>query len=434
MTKGLRSIRPLSRESLRGIDPSEPGKKLPKFEWVDPSTLFVEDSYQRSTSSRSIKMIRGIVSGWSWARMKPPICVRLPESGNVLVVVDGQHTAIAAASHPGIAKIPVMVVSANDLAGRARSFVGHNRDRVALMPWVIFRAEVAAGDEFALAVDHAVRAAGASIAERAITDDMKLRAGETIAIGTIKALVRKHGAAATTRVLKVLVAAGRAPVRADEIAAAAMIVLQSNEVIDEKLAKVIAAKTAPAWAATARSSNPEDPLPTSLASAWLRNLGVRLSLPKTRPSGNAAKKTIEQFTSAHAAPAAPAAVKPTTLAVPVPPPKSDVPAASQPAQNNVIIRNGIVVDLDAAKVAHRGGVAYLTDDGTALVAALVKVMPSMLPYDNLAAKVFGRDADARLKVSRLVDRVNPLLGKARLEIKTAPKMGNVMADLGPAAT
>jgi hypothetical protein len=77
-----------------------------------------------------VKLIRKIVQTWDWSRMKPPICAR-DESGR-LFVVDGQHTSIAAARHPGIKKIPVMIVNVDTVEGRASAFIGHNRDRVAM--------------------------------------------------------------------------------------------------------------------------------------------------------------------------------------------------------------------------------------------------------------------------------------------------------------
>ena len=143
MTKGLRSIRSLPRESLRVV-PAVVGKRLPKFENVDPKTLYVEDSYQRAIMERGTALIRKIIAEFSWSRFKPPICVRLADSGNILVCIDGQHTATATASHGGIEKIPVMIVDAADVPARAAAFVGHNKDRIALTTVMIHAAELAA--------------------------------------------------------------------------------------------------------------------------------------------------------------------------------------------------------------------------------------------------------------------------------------------------
>lgn len=251
MTEGLRSIRPLSRESLRGVEPARVGAKLPKVEWVDPCSLYVEESYQRDVTANGVALIRKIYAGFSWARMKFPVCVRLPDSGNALVCIDGQHTATACASHPGISKIPVVVVSAEDVAARASAFVGHNKDRLALTQMAVFYAELAAGDDTARLIDRACRAAGAKILNKAINLRAEQSPGTTIAVGTIRAIAKRHGEAFLARVLRVLVDAERGPMKADEIAAVAMILAAGDDVkdVDRRLRDVIASKSAEQWAA-----------------------------------------------------------------------------------------------------------------------------------------------------------------------------------------
>src|SRR5262249_49633203 len=91
------------------VTPAPIGTDIPAFEWVDPKTLHVEESYQRKIPDKSRKLIRHIVASWHWAQMKPPICVR--DEKKRLLVIDGQHTAMAAASHKGIKEIPVMIVA-----------------------------------------------------------------------------------------------------------------------------------------------------------------------------------------------------------------------------------------------------------------------------------------------------------------------------------
>lgn len=102
MPEQLRHIAPIK---LKAVTPGPIGKDIPKFEMVDPTSLLVEPSYQRDTSNSSLKLIGRMVANWDWARMKPPICAK--NDKGQLVVMDGQHTAIAAASHPGIKQIPV---------------------------------------------------------------------------------------------------------------------------------------------------------------------------------------------------------------------------------------------------------------------------------------------------------------------------------------
>src|SRR5579863_10262422 len=98
-----RPIRPIP---LVGITPKPISSRLPVFGWADPKTLLVEDEYQRGLTKRSIQLIRRIAENFDWLHIKPPVCAR--GANGKLCIVDGQHTAIAAASR-GLTKIPVMI-------------------------------------------------------------------------------------------------------------------------------------------------------------------------------------------------------------------------------------------------------------------------------------------------------------------------------------
>ena len=111
---------------------------------VDPTELWVDDRYQRNLSRKGTQLITKICKSWDWRKFKPPVVTT--EADGRLHVIDGQHTAIAAASHPQIKKIPVMLVDATTLAERAKTFIGINRDRVAVTPAQIFYAEFAGND------------------------------------------------------------------------------------------------------------------------------------------------------------------------------------------------------------------------------------------------------------------------------------------------
>ncbi len=61
--------RPIAPIEINGFEPGgEPATAKPIFEWVDPGTLLVDDSYQRDLSRRSLALIRRIVAKWSWRR------------------------------------------------------------------------------------------------------------------------------------------------------------------------------------------------------------------------------------------------------------------------------------------------------------------------------------------------------------------------------
>lgn len=298
---GLRSIRPLPAASMRGVAPSADVGKAPKVEWVDPREIYVEDAYQRSmTGENSTTLVRRIVAKFNWSRFKPPICVRLPESGNVLVCIDGQHTATAAATHPDVPKIPVLVVTAASAALRAGSFVGHNRDRLALTQMAIYRAELAAGDEVALAVERACRAAGAEVLPTSVDLRKKTAPGKTIAVGALRQIARNDGEDFLARVLSVLVRAGRGPVKAGEVRAAASVLrAEPRRAADALLREVVASRSAEGWAAAAAALTAEHGTSSvdATASLWrdaLAAKGAAVAAPPVERKAPAAPSPAER--------------------------------------------------------------------------------------------------------------------------------------------
>jgi hypothetical protein len=205
--------------SLDGLTPAELTGAPPRFEWVDPKTLQVAEAYQRALSERSVTLIRKIISRWDWTKFKPPV---VAETDAGLEVIDGQHTAIAAASHPGIASIPVMVVHAPELKNRASAFVGHNKDRLNLTPTQIHIAAVQAQDEDALVVEQVCRDAGVNVL-KAQPGKGLFKPGDTMAVQVISRLVIDRGTARATEILVALRGAEMAPISAAAIKAADML-------------------------------------------------------------------------------------------------------------------------------------------------------------------------------------------------------------------
>lgn len=239
----LRPIRPLSPATMRAITPAPVSDEKPEFLWVDPQSLLVEEDYQRNLGERSVALIRRIVADWDWTRMKPPIVAAGPDGS--LYVIDGQHTAIAAATHGGVRKIPVMCVKADQVSKRARAFLGHNRDRVAVTPTQMHFALLAAGDEIAVAMDAACRKAGAVIC-RGQPRDFEI--GETIAVASIRDIVELKGPPGGARVLKCLIDAKRAPLASIEIKAAAFLLFDREACVSEyDLSTVIRSQPREEW-------------------------------------------------------------------------------------------------------------------------------------------------------------------------------------------
>lgn len=207
-----RAVRPIP---VSGLSPSALKSAKPEFIEVDPSTLTVETKYQRDLSAKSLKLIKRIVEHFSWAKFKPPVCVR---QGSEIFVIDGQHTAIGAASHPDIDRIPVMIVDAGTVAARADSFVAHNRDRVAMSPYQVFHGEVAAQDSEALAINRAVLAGGGSV-PRHPPSGGKYKIGHISGVSRLQRVFKAHGASVVTRAVDIGVRGRCAPISATILSA-----------------------------------------------------------------------------------------------------------------------------------------------------------------------------------------------------------------------
>ncbi|WP_246723483.1 DUF6551 family protein [Rhizobium sp. ARZ01] len=208
-------MRSIDALSLPDIAPAPVPDWMPEIRHVDPRTLVVDESYQRALSERSVRLIRKIVSQWDWSAFKPPVVV---DVGGALEVIDGQHTAIGAVTHGGIAQIPVLVVRAVERKNRAGAFVRHNRDRIQVTPTQLHTALVEAGDEDAMTIAQVCQRAGVTILKNP-PPMARFRPGETIAVSTIGALVNRRHAAGARKVLEICVQGGACPISADLIKA-----------------------------------------------------------------------------------------------------------------------------------------------------------------------------------------------------------------------
>lgn len=209
---GVRRVEPLANLArLSG----RPSNQAPTLLWLKPIDLFVDEGYQRSLSRSSIKLISRIVQGWNWTHFKPPIVVK-DDVTDMFYVLDGQHTAIAAASHPSIEKIPVMVVDAEHISERARAFIGHNKDRISVSATQLHHSAIVAHDPEALEIEAVCKDAGV-IVLRQMPQKGVFRTGETMALNSIRSLIRRFGSEKTRAVLTCLVRAERAPIRSDEM-------------------------------------------------------------------------------------------------------------------------------------------------------------------------------------------------------------------------
>lgn len=215
--KNLRQITPLSAPD---IVPGKPSTPEPLFKSVEPRTLYVDGTYQRSVGERGRTQIRRMIQDFCWTRFKPPVCAYAQREGEqVLMVLDGQHTAIAAASNPNISTIPVMIVEAPETSAQAAAFVGQNSERLQVTPLQLFQAALVAGDEDSLTIKKVCDRAGVTIATQPASN-ARYKPRETIAIGALRDLVDRRSAMGARRVLEVLANADLAPITAHHIRAA----------------------------------------------------------------------------------------------------------------------------------------------------------------------------------------------------------------------
>lgn len=216
----------------------------PECRMVEPSTLIVEVGYQRDLSGKSLRLIKSIVGKWDWAKFKPPVCAETPDG---LFVIDGQHTAIAAASHPKIEQIPVMVVHRPEIEDRAAAFVSQNMDRVAMSPLQIFHAQLVAGDKDALGILRCVVKAGASV-PRSPPKKGEAKPGEIVSMSALRHIWAGGDPAHLERVLHIAVLSGKTPI-ASTLARGVDVALKHetvfgdtplNDLADEEIAAAIA--------------------------------------------------------------------------------------------------------------------------------------------------------------------------------------------------
>ncbi|MGH0004486.1 hypothetical protein ACQU0X_30850 [Pseudovibrio ascidiaceicola] len=212
MTGTTRKIQALNLPGLKNT--GQPGD-LPRFIDVDPKTLFVDDEYQRNLSNRSVRLIRKIITEWNWNSFKPPVTV---EVEGQLHVLDGQHTATAAATHPEIDQIPVMIVPAETRIERASAFVRHNQNRLAVTPMQLFYSQLAAGDEQTTSANMALTRAGVTLLKTPPAQG-RYSEGETLAATSLLKIVDRRFPIGLRQILEICKEGKLKPISADALKA-----------------------------------------------------------------------------------------------------------------------------------------------------------------------------------------------------------------------
>lgn len=279
--------RPIVGITFDNLRPGAPPTGKPELTWIEPCELLVDAAYQRDLSDASRKLIRRIVENWDWRRFKPPVTA-WTDAG--LEVIDGQHSAIAAATHPGIDLIPVVVVEATSQLDRAGAFIGHNRDRVAITPAQLHVAAVTAGDPDAIKAERLCALVGIQVL-RLPPARANYRPRQTIAVSTLRWLVASEEEVDATYILRALADAELAPISAAHIRALAhLITAEEFEGLDrETLAKTVQSlgiKTAEQEAKEHCATHCV-PLYRGLAAVWFKATKKRLRVANPAPESPA---------------------------------------------------------------------------------------------------------------------------------------------------
>lgn len=204
----------MSRPATTRLKVNPPLGRMPVLQFLRPSELAIDPSYQRSIeASSSQSLIRKIAQFWNWDLCQPLVvalrrplfpleATHQPVVGQTLFVIDGQHRLEAARMRGDISQLPCVVVEYASAADEAASFVHLNQQRRPLTALDLFKAGLASEDGEAAAIMAAITEAKLSLA--AHSNYTAWKAGMVSNIGGIQRAWRVAGAAATVIALSAL--------------------------------------------------------------------------------------------------------------------------------------------------------------------------------------------------------------------------------------
>lgn len=171
----------------------------PRLEWVKISDLRVDDRYQRPLGKSNWVRIKKIAANFQWSRFSPLLVA--PQEDGGYAIVDGQHRAHAAALC-GFKAVPVMIVDI-DSREQARSFSWVNDQVTRISTFHIYKAALAAGDDWAVRSKAAVEAAGCILMTCNSSTNNK-KSGEIYTIALIRKMIEDKNESMATAGLTAL--------------------------------------------------------------------------------------------------------------------------------------------------------------------------------------------------------------------------------------
>ena len=215
---------------------AQPAKSIgrrPDLVMLPVDRLVVDDTYQRPITPQGRSNILRIIETFDWRKFAPLIVV--PVEDGLYAIIDGQHRATAALMHPQIDLVPCMVIEATT-EDAAACFAAINGAVTTMQLGQMFHARVASGELLARSVHALCERAGVRVL-RAKAGADAYRVGDTLAIGSIEALVKRHGESAVETALTAISANGNAGMlRADVIKAVTLCVVDTRASVEAAIA------------------------------------------------------------------------------------------------------------------------------------------------------------------------------------------------------
>ena len=154
-----------------------------ELKWLDIDDLRINGRLHRELSKSNWRAIEKIAHNFSWARFSP--CLVSPVDGGLYAVIDGQHRTHGA-KRAGYDRVPCMVVPMG-LAEQAASFSWVNGNVTKITAFHVYKAALAAQEEWAVTCRDAVEAGGCKL----MGSNASAKAKKTGEIYAIK-LIREH--------------------------------------------------------------------------------------------------------------------------------------------------------------------------------------------------------------------------------------------------
>jgi hypothetical protein len=172
---------------------------IPELRRIDKRLIRFNHAYQRTLeSARSQAAVKRIAEEFDWLKFGVLIVTKDDFEG-----MDGQHRHAGAMLRTDVADLPCLLLDIRPGPDRARIFVALNADRVALTPYALYKARLAAADPDAVALLAACTAAGVTLLTYPVPLE-KLSPGSTVALGSLAAILKRSGGEYVTRVLNVI--------------------------------------------------------------------------------------------------------------------------------------------------------------------------------------------------------------------------------------